>query len=132
MQKFIVILSALFLITMAASADARGRGGQGGSGGKGFGGNGGVDRQAQFQQKLDLSDEQIAQMQEIRLNGGTREEMHSVLSDEQRALVNEHRGEMKGRGGRGGRDGNGYGRMGRGDGRGFGNTQSDAEDANSG
>lgn len=132
MQRLSVILSALLLISMAATADARGRGGQGGSGGKGFGGHGGVDRQAQFQQKLDLSDEQIAQMQEIRLNGGTREEIHSLLSDEQRALVDEHCGQMKGRGGRGGRDGNSYGRMGRGDGRGFGNSQPDAEDANSG
>lgn len=129
MQRLIVILSALFLISMAASADARGRGGQGGPGGKGYGGNGGVDRQAEFQQKLNLSDEQISQMHEIRLNGGTREEMHGVLNDEQRALVNERRSEMQGRGGRGGRGVNGRGR---GNGQGFGNSQADAEDANGG
>ena len=128
MRRLFVILSALFLISMAASADARGRGGQGG---KGYGGHGGVDRQAQFQQKLNLSDEQISQMQEIRLNGGTRDEIHGVLSDEQRALVNEHRGQMKGRGGRGSRDGSGNGRRGRGNGQGFGNSQADTEDANS-
>ena len=107
MQRLIVALSALLLITRAASLEARGRGGQGGPSGKGYGGNGGVDRQARFQQELNLSDEQISQMQEIRLNGGSREEIHSVLNDEQRALVNERRGEMKGRGGRGG---NGRGR----------------------
>ena len=65
-------------------------------------------------------------MQEIRLNGGTREEIHRVLNDEQRALVNDHRGDRKGRGGRGG---NGRGR---GNGQGFGNSQADAEDANGG
>jgi Spy/CpxP family protein refolding chaperone len=129
MQKLIVVISSLFLIVIATSVDARNRGGQGG---KGHGGYGGVDRQAQFQQKLDLSDEQISQMQEIRLNGGTREEMHSVLSEEQRALVNEHRGQMKGLGGRGSRDGNGNGRRGRGNGQGFGNSQAEAEGANGG
>lgn len=123
MQRFMTILSALLLIAMAVTADARGRGGQDG---KGYGGSGGIDRQAQFQQKLNLSDEQISQMREIRLNGGTREEMHSVLNDKQRALVNEHRGEMKGRRGRGG---NGRGR---GNGPGYGNPQADAEGANGG
>lgn len=119
MQRLFIILSALLLISMAASADARGKGGQGG---KGYGGNGGVNRQAQFQQELNLSDEQISQMQAIRLNGGTREEMHSVLNDEQRAMVEARRSEMKGRGGRGG---NGRGR---GNGQGFGNAQADTQD----
>jgi len=113
MQRLIVIIGSVLLITMAASVDARGKGGQGGPGAKGHaGGYGGVDRQAQFQQKLNLSDEQISQMQEIRQNGGTREEIHAVLSDEQRAMVTEHRSEMNGRGGRGGQRGNG--RQGRG------------------
>ena len=57
MQRLVVILSALFLITMAASVDARGKGGPSGKGYGGYGG--GIDRQAQFQQKLNLSDEQI-------------------------------------------------------------------------
>lgn len=115
MQKLIIILSAVLLITMAASADARGRGGQGGPGAKGLGaGNGGSDRRAQFQQQLNLSDEQVSQMREIRQNGGSRDEIHAVLNDEQRAMVNEHRSEMTGRGGRGGQRGNGHGRQGRG------------------
>lgn len=133
MHRLIVTLSAILLITMAASADARGRGGQGG---KGNGGYGGVDRQAQFQQELNLSDKQISQMQEIRLNGGTRDEIHSVLNDEQRAMVEERRSEMNGRGGRGGRggrDGDGRGRgNGQGYGQGYGNPQAGTEDANNG
>ncbi len=106
MQRFIVILSSILLIAVAASADARGRGGQGGAGGKGYGG---VDRQAQFQEKLNLSQEQISQMQTIRQNGGTREDIHGVLSEQQRAMVNEHRSGMSGQRGR-----SGNGRQGRG------------------
>lgn len=125
MHRLIVTLSIVLLIAMAASADARGRGGQGGPGVKGFsGGNGGVERQAQFQQELNLSDEQISQMRKIRQNGGSREQIHSVLDDKQRAMVNERRSEMKDRGGRGG---NGQGR---GNGQFFGSAQADSADPN--
>ena len=110
MQRFIAILSSILLIAVAASADARGRGGQGGIGGKGYGAYGGVDQQAQFQKKLNLSQEQISQMQTLRQNGGSREEIHSVLTDQQRAMVNEHRSNMSGQRGREGKR-----RQGRGD-----------------
>lgn len=127
MHRLIVTLSIALLLAMAASADARGRGGQGGPGAKGFsGGYGSVERQTQFQQELNLSDEQISQMRKIRQNGGSREEAHTVLNDKQRAMLDARRSEMNGRGGRGG---NGRGR---GNGQGFGNAQADTADPNGG
>ena len=40
-------------------------------------------RKAHIQKELELSDEQIQQMREIRENGGTREEIQSLLTPEQ-------------------------------------------------
>ena len=42
-----------------------------------------------MQEHLGLSDEQLQQMQEIRAQGGTREEMHAVLTEEQQAKIKE-------------------------------------------
>ena len=69
---------------------------------------GGVDRMARMQENLGLSDEQMAQIREIRENGGSREEIRAVLSDEQRALMKERRGQRQGRGGMGGGRGQGH------------------------
>lgn len=71
------------------------------------GGNG--QRMAHLQQALGLSDEQVAQIHEIRQNGGGRDEVRSVLTDEQRALMDEHRANRQGRGGQGRGPGRGYG-----------------------
>jgi Spy/CpxP family protein refolding chaperone len=51
-----------------------------------------------MQKELGLSDEQMQQMRSIRENGGSREEMHAVLNDEQRATVEERRANRQGRG----------------------------------
>jgi Spy/CpxP family protein refolding chaperone len=54
---------------------------------------------AQLKNDLDLTDEQVKKMREIRDGGGTREEMQAVLTPEQRAkqeaLRKEHRGDRK-------------------------------------
>lgn len=52
---------------------------------------GGPERMAKMQQHLGLSDDQVAQMREIRQNGGSREEVHAVLNDDQRSQLEEHR-----------------------------------------
>lgn len=57
------------------------------------------DRMARMQKHLGLSDDQVSQMKEIRANGGSREEMRSVLNDDQRAQMREYRKNHKGKGG---------------------------------
>lgn len=44
-------------------------------------------RMAMMEEKLGLSDEQVAQMREIRDNGGSMAEMHAVLTPEQQAKM---------------------------------------------
>ncbi len=51
----------------------------------------GPDRMARMQSTLDLTDEQVAEMRRIRDNGGTREEIQAVLTDEQRAKAEQMR-----------------------------------------
>ena len=64
-------------------------------------------RMQRMQQHLGLSDSQMSQMREIRENGGSREDMRAVLSDEQRSTLQKHRAQ---RGGKGqGRQGQGRG-----------------------
>ena len=67
---------------------------------------GGGDRMARMQEHLGLSDEQMQQMREIRLNGGSREDIRAILTDEQRAIMEEHRAQR--RQGQGGRQGHGH------------------------
>jgi len=62
-------------------------------------GNG--DRMARMQQNLGLSDQQVAQIRQIRDDGGGKEEMLEVLTDEQRAIMKQRRAEMKGKGRKG-------------------------------
>ncbi len=69
----------------------------------------GGDRMARMQEHLDLSDDQMKQIREIRENGGSREEMRAVFTDEQRALMQERRAQMEANGGKG-RGGKGQGR----------------------
>ena len=72
--------------------------------------NRGGDRMARMQEHLGLSDEQMQQMREIRENGGGREEMRTVFTDEQRALMKERGAQMEASGGKGrGGKGRGYG-----------------------
>lgn len=67
------------LLVMAGSAYA------------GHSGNGGDDRFERMRQHLQLTDEQVAEMRRIREEGGSREEMRAVLTDEQRARAQEAR-----------------------------------------
>ncbi|RLA48817.1 MAG: hypothetical protein DRQ98_14385 [Gammaproteobacteria bacterium] len=64
-------------------------------------GKGGGDRMARMQQNLGLSDQQVVQIRHIRDNGGSREEILAVLTDEQLALMKKRRTEMKDQGGKG-------------------------------
>jgi hypothetical protein len=59
-------------------------------------------RMARMQEHLGLSDTQVSEMKEIRANGGSREEMRSVLSDDQRAQMQEYRKNNPRKGGKGG------------------------------
>jgi len=56
---------------------------------------------AQLKNDLDLTDEQVKKMREIRDNGGTRQEIQAVLTPEQRvkhaALRKQHQGDRKAR-----------------------------------
>ncbi len=76
----------------------------------------GGDRMARMQENLGLSDEQVEQIRHIRETGGSREDMRAVFTEEQRALMKEHRGQSHGgkkshgkRHGRHGKDHDGYG-----------------------
>ena len=55
-----------------------------------------------MQENLGLSDEQVTQMREIRENGGGREDIRAILTDEQLATMKERRGQNKGKGHRSG------------------------------
>lgn len=46
---------------------------------------------ARMQEHLQLSDDQMAQIQQIRENGGSREDMHAILTEDQLAQLEEHR-----------------------------------------
>ncbi len=59
------------------------------------------DRMERMQKNLGLSDQQVAQIRQIRDNGGSKEEILTVLSDEQRELMKKRRAEMKGKGRKG-------------------------------
>ena len=50
-----------------------------------------AERRTRMQQELGLSDEQVAKMAEIRKAGGSREEVHAVLTPEQQAKLEEMR-----------------------------------------
>lgn len=57
-----------------------------------------AQRMVQMQERLDLSDEQIAQIKDIRAQGGSREDVQAVLTDEQKSKADEWR-QSHGKGG---------------------------------
>lgn len=67
--------------------------------GQGEGRRGGGDRMVRMQERLGLSDDQVSQMQEIRQSGGSRKDMRSVLTEDQRAQIDAHRAQGKRQGG---------------------------------
>ena len=54
-----------------------------------------AQRISRMQEHMGLSDEQVAQMQEIREQGGSREDMQAVLTEEQQAKLAEKRSAHK-------------------------------------
>ena len=56
-------------------------------------------RLQRMQEHLDLTAEQVQQIRDIREAGGGREEIQAVLTDEQRATMEEHRARWKDRSG---------------------------------
>lgn len=86
-----LILPSILLLAMTAAAAEAGQG----QNGQGRQGNG--PRMQHMQQALNLSDEQVSQIRDIRANGGGRDEVRAVLNDEQRAMMDEHRANRQGR-----------------------------------
>ena len=75
-----------------------------------FAGDGQREHRAQHRQQMQeqfgITDDQASQMREIRRNGGSREDAHAVLTDEQRSAMRQWREENPDRRPpRGGRDG---------------------------
>ena len=60
-----------------------------------------AERKARMQEQLGLSPEQIEQMDQIREAGGSREEIQAVLTEEQRAKMDELRSQRRAGGGEG-------------------------------
>ena len=83
---FILTLTLALAAGSVFAGDKRGEGMHGGR----HGGDPEA-RMARMQERLGLSDAQVKQMREIREDGGGREEMREVLTDEQRAQIEERR-----------------------------------------
>lgn len=56
------------------------------------------ERMDRMKKQLDLSDEQVAKIKEIRKAGGSRQDIRAVLTPEQQAKFDEARGKHKGNG----------------------------------
>ncbi len=80
------IILTLGLLMTATSALAEREGGSGDRDG----------HRARMQQELGLSEDQLQQMREIREQGGSREEMRAVMTEEQQAKAKELRKNSKG------------------------------------
>jgi Spy/CpxP family protein refolding chaperone len=87
----ISVISMAFLVAAAQAGQGQGQGQR--QGGDRQGKPGGENRMARMQENLGLSDEQVSQMKEIRQNGGSREEMRSILTEDQRATMDQRRAE---------------------------------------
>ena len=94
MKKFLIAVLVLILIGFTFQLPA-------GEKGNRQGGQMDPERRARMQELLGLTAVQMEQMREIRQNGGTREDMRAVLTNEQRALMDEHRRNRKAQGGSG-------------------------------
>jgi Spy/CpxP family protein refolding chaperone len=88
MKKALTIILGLALASSLALAEKP-------EGGRGKGDP--EQRMQRMQKHLDLSDEQVSQIRDIRANGGGREEIRGVLTEDQQARVREHRQQRKAR-----------------------------------
>lgn len=104
-NAFVGLILIVFLVSTAQAAPQ----GQGNSQGQSMRGGGQGNRMAHFQESLGLSDEQVQQIRSLRQNGGGREDIRAVLTDEQRVMLDEQRASRQGRGGKGMGPGRGYG-----------------------
>lgn len=95
MNKLLISVLVLALAAFAAHSSA-------GQHGNRQGGQMDPERRAKMQERLGLTEEQMSQMREIRENGGSREQMRAVLTDEQRSMIDEHRRNRQAQGGQGG------------------------------
>ena len=96
MKKTLIGIITIVLIAAIGNAAASP------SGGKGLRGD--SPRLSKLQETLGLSDEQVAEIREIRATGGSRDDIREVLTDEQRQMLDTHRARRQGsRDGAGGR-----------------------------
>jgi Spy/CpxP family protein refolding chaperone len=51
-----------------------------------------------MQQQLDLTDAQVEEIRQIKAEGGSREEVKAVLTEEQQQKMQQHRKRMQGKG----------------------------------
>jgi len=89
MKNILILILAMAMVSGAAFAGDK------------AGKRSGEDRLAKMQQNLDLSDEQVAQLRQIRDNGGNKEQILAVLTDEQLETMKKRRAQMKGKGRKG-------------------------------
>ena len=90
MKKILVLILAMAMASAATFAEDE------------EGNSAPTDRMAQMQKNLGLSDGQVAQIRQIRDNGGSKEEILAVLTDEQLTLMKKRRAKMKSQGPKGG------------------------------
>jgi Spy/CpxP family protein refolding chaperone len=98
MKRLTVSILLLFLLTSAAWAGRGGGSGNAHANGIRAGTQIQQQRMIHAQQRLGLSEAQMKQIRSIRENGGNREEIRSVLTEEQRAMMDAHRANRQGRG----------------------------------
>ena len=99
MKRMVVIVTLVALLAATAFAGHK-EGGKpqhqnGDRQGQGEGRRGGGDRMTRMQERLGLSDDQVIQMKEIRESGGSRKDMRTVLTEDQRAQIDAHRAQRK-------------------------------------
>lgn len=104
MKRFTVLILLLLVLASTAWAGPAGRGGigQGNTNANANGFRLGSQTQQQrlihARQQLRVTESQMNQIRTIRENGGGREESRSVLTEDQRAMMDAHRANHQGRG----------------------------------
>jgi hypothetical protein len=83
-KKIIAVITAALVAAPLAFAEGKGNGQQSSE-------HRAKHRAAHMQEQFGVSDEQLAQMREIRSNGGSREDVQAVLSDDQRTQMEQWR-----------------------------------------
>ena len=83
-KKIIAVIAAALVAAPLAFAEGKGNSQKGGE-------HRAKHRAAHMQEQFGVTDEQLAQMREIRSNGGSREDVRAVLSDDQRSQMEQWR-----------------------------------------